>query len=78
MKAEDHCTAISNWLRAAVLGANDGILSGASLAIGIAAASTSKEAIVLAALAGLAASSFSMAAGAYVSLSSHSNLEVLI
>ena len=78
MKAEDHYITKSNWLRAAVLGANDGILPGASLAIGIAAASTSKEAMVLGALAGLAASSFSMAAGEYVSLNSQSNLEVLI
>lgn len=65
----------SNWLRAAVLGANDGILSTASLAIGIAAASTTREPIVLASLAGLVAGALSMAAGEYVSVSSQTDVE---
>ena len=65
----------SNWLRAAVLGANDGILSTASLAIGIAAASSSREPVVLAALAGLVAGALSMAAGEYVSVSSQTDVE---
>ena len=65
----------SNWLRAAVLGANDGILSTASIAIGITAASHTREAIVLATLAGLVAGALSMAAGEYVSVSSQTDLE---
>ena len=65
----------SNWLRAAVLGANDGILSTASLAIGVAAASDIREPIILATLAGLVAGTLSMAAGEYVSVSSQTDLE---
>ncbi|MCF8461755.1 MAG: VIT family protein [Flavobacteriales bacterium] len=65
----------SNWLRAAVLGANDGILSTASLAIGVAAASSTREPIVLATLAGLVAGALSMAAGEYVSVSSQTDVE---
>jgi vacuolar iron transporter family protein len=65
----------SNWLRAAVLGANDGILSTASLAIGIAAASNTREPLVLAAVAGLVAGALSMAAGEYVSVSSQTDVE---
>ncbi|NAY90767.1 VIT family protein [Muricauda sp. JGD-17] len=65
----------SNWLRAAVLGANDGILSTASLAIGVAAASTTREPIILATLAGLVAGALSMAAGEYVSVSSQTDVE---
>lgn len=65
----------SNWLRAAVLGANDGILSTASLAIGVAAASNTREPIVLATLAGLVAGALSMAAGEYVSVSSQTDIE---
>lgn len=65
----------SNWLRAAVLGANDGILSTASLAIGIAAASDLREPIVLATIAGLVAGALSMAAGEYVSVSSQTDVE---
>lgn len=65
----------SNWLRAAVLGANDGILSVASIAIGVAAASSSRRSLVLAALAGLVAGALSMAAGEYVSVSSQTDLE---
>jgi vacuolar iron transporter family protein len=65
----------SNWLRAAVLGANDGILSIASLAIGIAAASDTREPIILATVAGLVAGALSMAAGEYVSVSSQTDVE---
>jgi len=65
----------SNWLRAAVLGANDGILSTASIAVGVAAASSSREPIVLATLAGLVAGALSMAAGEYVSVSSQTDIE---
>ena len=65
----------SNWLRAAVLGANDGILSTASLAIGVAAASATREPVVLATLAGLVAGALSMAAGEYVSVSSQTDIE---
>ncbi|WP_440999467.1 VIT1/CCC1 transporter family protein [Fodinibius sp. SL11] len=72
---DNHYIHRSNWLRAAVLGANDGILSTASLAIGIAAASVSREPIVLAALAGLVAGALSMAAGEYVSVSSQTDVE---
>ncbi len=63
------------WLRAAVLGANDGIVSTASLIIGVAAASTSHENILLAGVAGLVAGAMSMAAGEYVSVSSQSDTE---
>jgi VIT1/CCC1 family predicted Fe2+/Mn2+ transporter len=65
----------SNWLRAAVLGANDGILSTASIAIGVAAASNFREPIILATVAGLVAGALSMAAGEYVSVSSQTDLE---
>ncbi|CCG53674.1 Probable transmembrane protein of unknown function [Flavobacterium indicum GPTSA100-9 = DSM 17447] len=65
----------SNWLRAAVLGANDGIISISSLAIGVAAASSTREPIVLAAVAGLVAGALSMAAGEYVSVSSQTDTE---
>jgi VIT1/CCC1 family predicted Fe2+/Mn2+ transporter len=65
----------SNWLRAAVLGANDGILSTASLAIGVAAASDLREPILIATLAGLVAGALSMAAGEYVSVSSQTDVE---
>lgn len=72
---ENHFIHRSNWLRAAVLGANDGILSTSSLAIGIAAASNMREPIVLAAVAGLVAGALSMAAGEYVSVSSQTDVE---
>jgi len=72
---DNHYIHRSNWLRAAVLGANDGILSTASLAIGIAAASDIREPIVLATLAGLVAGALSMAAGEYVSVSSQTDVE---
>ena len=72
---DNHFIHRSNWLRAAVLGANDGILSTASLAIGVAAASEIREPIVLATLAGLVAGALSMAAGEYVSVSSQTDIE---
>lgn len=72
---DNHYIHKSNWLRAAVLGANDGILSTASLAIGVAAASDLREPIVLATLAGLVAGALSMAAGEYVSVSSQTDVE---
>lgn len=65
----------SNWLRAAVLGANDGIISVSSLAIGITTASDGREPIVLATVAGLVAGALSMAAGEYVSVSSQTDTE---
>ena len=65
----------SNLLRAAVLGANDGILSTASIAIGVAAASTTREPILLATIAGLVAGALSLAAGEYVSVSSQTDIE---
>ena len=72
---DSHFIHRSNWLRAAVLGANDGIISISSLAIGIAAASSSKSAIVLVGVAGLVAGALSMAAGEYVSVSSQTDIE---
>ncbi|MCF8056795.1 MAG: VIT family protein [Desulfocapsa sp.] len=63
------------WLRAAVLGANDGIVSTASLIIGVAAARSTHEGILLAGIAGLVAGAMSMAAGEYVSVSSQSDTE---
>lgn len=71
----EHYIHRSNWLRAAVLGANDGILSTASIAIGVAAASATRDPIVLATLAGLVAGALSMAAGEYVSVSSQTDIE---
>lgn len=75
MKTEKHFIYRSGWLRAAVLGANDGILSTASLAIGVAAANPGRGAIVLASLAGVIAGALSMAAGEYVSVSSQADIE---
>ena len=72
---DNHYIHRSNWLRAAVLGANDGILSTASIAIGVAAASDLRDPIVLATLAGLVAGALSMAAGEYVSVSSQTDVE---
>src|SRR6476620_11629485 len=72
---KNHFIHRSNWLRAAVLGANDGILSTSSLAIGVAAASDSRSPIILATVAGLVAGALSMAAGEYVSVSSQSDIE---
>ncbi len=65
----------TGWLRAAVLGANDGIVSTASLIVGVAAAAPDKSSILLAGVAGLAAGALSMAAGEYVSVSSQADTE---
>ena len=75
MKKEEHYLIRSGWLRASILGANDGILSTASIIIGVAAASTTREPIVLAGVAGLVAGALSMAAGEYVSVSSQTDIE---
>lgn len=75
MKDEEHYINRSGWLRAAILGANDGILSTSSIIIGVAAASTDREHIILAGIAGLVAGTMSMAAGEYVSVSSQSDIE---
>jgi VIT1/CCC1 family predicted Fe2+/Mn2+ transporter len=72
---EVHLSHRSNWLRAAVLGANDGILSTASLVLGVAASGASATAIVTAGIAGLVAGALSMAAGEYVSVSSQRDAE---
>src|SRR5262245_23289651 len=63
------------WLRAAVLGANDGLISTSSLIVGVAAAEPSRQSILLAAFAGLVAGALSMAAGEYVSVSSQADIE---
>lgn len=72
---ELHRTARIGWLRAAVLGANDGIVSTASLIIGVAAASAEHSAVLVAGMAGLVAGSMSMAAGEYVSVHSQADTE---
>lgn len=72
---EFHRTERIGWLRAAVLGANDGIVSTASLVIGVAAANADRSAIMIAGLAGLVAGSMSMAAGEYVSVKSQADTE---
>ena len=72
---EKHYITRIGWLRASVLGANDGILSTTSIVIGVAAATVDRNAIVLAALAGLIAGALSMAAGEYVSVSSQADSE---
>lgn len=72
---ERHRTTRIGWLRATVLGANDGIISTASLIMGIAAAQSSTETILTAGVAGLVAGAMSMAAGEYVSVSSQSDTE---
>ena len=72
---ERHRTERLGWLRAAVLGANDGIISTASLLLGVAAAHASRDGIILAGAAGLVAGAMSMAAGEYVSLSSQADSE---
>ncbi|MGI8624142.1 MAG: VIT1/CCC1 transporter family protein [Solirubrobacteraceae bacterium] len=74
-RREIHLSHRSNWLRAAVLGANDGILSTASLVLGVAASGASGSAIVTAGIAGLVAGALSMAAGEYVSVSSQRDAE---
>ena len=72
---ERHRTDRIGWLRAAVLGANDGIVSTASLVLGVAAAETSKNAVLIAGVAGLVAGAMSMAAGEYVSVHSQADTE---
>ena len=72
---ENHYIHRSNWLRAAVLGANDGIISISSLAVGVATASQTNDPIILATVAGLVAGALSMAAGEYVSVSSQTDTE---
>ena len=75
IQVEFHRTQHIGWLRAAVLGANDGIVSTASLILGVAAASTTQSAVLVAGVAGLVAGAMSMAAGEYVSVSSQSDTE---
>lgn len=72
---EQHRTHNIGWLRAAVLGANDGVLSTASLIVGVATANATHGSIVVAGIAGLVAGAMSMAAGEYVSVSSQSDTE---
>ena len=72
---ERHRTQRIGWLRAAVLGANDGIVSTASLVVGVAAANATRNNILIAGVAGLVAGAMSMAAGEYVSVSSQSDTE---
>jgi VIT1/CCC1 family predicted Fe2+/Mn2+ transporter len=72
---EHHYITRSGWLRAAVLGANDGIISISSLIVGVAAASPSSSAVMIAGVAGLTAGALSMAAGEYVSVSSQADIE---
>ena len=73
--AEPHRSGRTGWLRAAVLGADDGIVSTASLVIGVAAAAASRNAVLVAGVAGLVAGATSMAAGEYVSVSSQRDAE---
>ncbi len=73
--AETHRTHRIGWLRAAVLGANDGIVSTASLIVGVATADADRSGILVAGVAGLVAGAMSMAAGEYVSVSSQSDTE---
>jgi vacuolar iron transporter family protein len=72
---ENHLVSRIGWLRAAVLGANDGIVSTASLIVGVAAAAATRSDVLLAGVAGLVAGAMSMAAGEYVSVSSQSDTE---
>src|SRR5688572_29690964 len=75
MRPERHLVDRIGWLRAAVLGANDGIVSTASLIVGVASAATTQSAVLIAGVAGLVAGAMSMAAGEYVSVSSQSDTE---
>ncbi len=75
MPDELHRSGRIGWLRAAVLGANDGLISTSSLVVGVAAADPNRAAILIAAVAGLAAGALSMAAGEYVSVSSQADTE---
>lgn len=72
---ERHLVSRIGWLRAAVLGANDGIVSTASLILGVAASGAGRQALLVAGAAGLVAGAMSMAAGEYVSVSSQSDTE---
>src|ERR1700704_1500806 len=72
---EMHRSSRIGWLRAAVLGANDGIVSTASLVVGVAAANVSQDNIMIAGVAGLVAGAMSMAAGEYVSVHSQADAE---
>ena len=72
---ETHRTERIGWLRAAVLGANDGIVSTASLVVGVAAADSTRSGVLVAGMAGLVAGAMSMAAGEYVSVSSQADTE---
>jgi VIT1/CCC1 family predicted Fe2+/Mn2+ transporter len=72
---EQHRTSRIGWLRAAVLGANDGIVSTASLIVGVASAASSRSGVLVAGVAGLVAGALSMAAGEYVSVSSQADTE---
>jgi VIT1/CCC1 family predicted Fe2+/Mn2+ transporter len=76
LAAERHLGGRAAWLRAAVLGANDGLISTASLMVGVAAADSSRSAILVAGIAGLTAGALSMAAGEYVSVSSQRDTEI--
>jgi VIT1/CCC1 family predicted Fe2+/Mn2+ transporter len=73
---EGHRTKHIGWLRAAVLGANDGLISTSSLVVGVAASGTGRTAVLIAGVAGLVAGAMSMAAGEYVSVSSQADTEV--
>ena len=73
--AERHHTNRTGWLRAAVLGANDGILSTASLVVGVAASNASRSSVLVAGVAGMVAGAMSMAAGEFVSVSSQADTE---
>ena len=72
---ENHLVGRTGWLRAAVLGANDGIISTASLIVGVAASAATRNEVLIAGVAGLVAGAMSMAAGEYVSVSSQSDTE---
>lgn len=75
LSVESHKSQNAGWLRAAVLGANDGLLSTSSLVVGIAASQQGRDAILLAGIAGMAAGALSMAAGEYVSVASQADAE---
>ncbi|MBK6487872.1 MAG: VIT family protein [Gemmatimonadetes bacterium] len=75
MHVERHRTAHIGWLRAAVLGANDGLISTASLVVGVAAAGSERSAILVAGIAGVTAGAMAMAAGEFVSVSSQADVE---
>lgn len=75
LHSENHLVSRIGWLRAAVLGANDGIVSTASLIVGVASASTGSHQILVAGFAGMVAGAMSMAAGEYVSVSSQADTE---